>query len=1053
MVNNGGPLSWLSAAPRAKGEPMDRRRQSEPLFDNKYLREADRLRAEWKEASFRASLDQYGSAVAYFRSKGDMEGEARALLGLGEVLAILGEYPEALKQYRRGLKVAESAGEIRLQADILNRLTEVEIEEGSPQRNAHAQRALDLAERADHRSVIAWAAKNLGVIAFIKPDYMEAKGYLSRALSLWKEEGDLAGQSEAFVNLGYVHAELGDLRQAGVCFQEAQTLGRAAGNLQKEARATLAIALAHTAGGEFQDALDLYRSGIATLRRVGHKETLTVALNGLANLYEQLGDSDRALAGFSESRRLLQRMGHRGRESVTLGHIARIQAATGRKHEALKAHLKRLRIARSLPDARMEAYALNDAGLVYESLGKAALALECYKKALAISRRLHQPRVLARSLHNLGAFHSRHGRLREARARYEEALPFMVKAGDRAGEGLIRFDIARLERDTGEIEAALRDILAIIESSESRRSNVVSSDLRTSYSASVYRHHELLVDLLMLKHGREPNAGHDVAAFQASEVGRARNLIEMLVEAGADIRRDVPAELIDKENALTKQLSRMAAEEIRLREVKFNLEQARPRKGENRARAEQLAQNKREIDSVTREIIELKAQLEELTAQIVASSPEKYRALFQPRRVDLKELQERLLDDETLVLEFSLGEERSYQWVVGRDFLKSRLLPGRAEIERQAADFYRAMTAPATAADKSPGGTRRRPNVSALNAARDRLSRTLLGPIAGLIGSKRLVIVAEGALQYVPFGALKEPGTGELLIVRHEVVNLPSLSVLLELQRETFGRAAAPRTLAIIADPVVEEGDPRLTDSASDSGGASHRGSAPAKPSLAARSGRDVSPVDVDRSPISLAGAADSLAISRLLFSDDEARRLSNLLPEGERRVWTGFEANRDIAMDDELGKYRIIHFATHGVLNFRFPRLSCLVLSRFDKTGRPRDGYLRLQDIYRMKLPADLVVLSACQSALGKDVRGEGLVGLTRGFIYAGARRVVASLWNIDDRASSVLMERFYRKMLVPEKLRPAAALRAAQIEMMSEERWQDPFLWAAFVIQGDWK
>ena len=148
-----------------------------------------------------------------------------------------------------------------------------------------------------------------------------------------------------------------------------------------------------------------------------------------------------------------------------------------------------------------------------------------------------------------------------------------------------------------------------------------------------------------------------------------------------------------------------------------------------------------------------------------------------------------------------------------------------------------------------------------------------------------------------------------------------------------------------------------------------------------------------------------------------------------------------------------MVHFAAHGLLDFQHPKLSCLVLSRFDEEGRPQDGYLRLQDVYRMNLSADLVVLSACQTALGKEVRGEGLVGLTRGFFYAGASRVVASLWNVDDDASAKLMERFYKKMLGPEKLSPAAALRAAQTEMMREKRWEHAYYWAGFVLQGEWK
>jgi CHAT domain-containing protein len=164
------------------------------------------------------------------------------------------------------------------------------------------------------------------------------------------------------------------------------------------------------------------------------------------------------------------------------------------------------------------------------------------------------------------------------------------------------------------------------------------------------------------------------------------------------------------------------------------------------------------------------------------------------------------------------------------------------------------------------------------------------------------------------------------------------------------------------------------------------------------------------------------------------------------------FEASREKALSKDLGQYRIVHFATHGLLDNEHPELSGLVFSLVDREGKSRDGFLALEDVYNLTLPVDLVVLSACETALGKQIAGEGLVGLTRGFMYAGATRVVASLWKVDDMATADLMARFYRGML-KESLRPAAALRQAQIEMRAQKRWSDPYYWGAFTLQGEWK
>jgi CHAT domain-containing protein len=164
------------------------------------------------------------------------------------------------------------------------------------------------------------------------------------------------------------------------------------------------------------------------------------------------------------------------------------------------------------------------------------------------------------------------------------------------------------------------------------------------------------------------------------------------------------------------------------------------------------------------------------------------------------------------------------------------------------------------------------------------------------------------------------------------------------------------------------------------------------------------------------------------------------------------FQASRATAISPELANYRIVHFASHGLLNSQHPELSGLVFSLIDKKGKPQEGFLTLQDIYNLNLPAELVVLSACETGLGKEISGEGLIGLTRGFMYAGASRVVASLWKVSDVATAELMAEFYRSM-EKDGLAPAAALRAAQVKMWKQKRWRSPYYWAAFQLQGEWR
>jgi CHAT domain-containing protein len=314
-------------------------------------------------------------------------------------------------------------------------------------------------------------------------------------------------------------------------------------------------------------------------------------------------------------------------------------------------------------------------------------------------------------------------------------------------------------------------------------------------------------------------------------------------------------------------------------------------------------------------------------------------------------------------------------------------------------------------------------------AAAARASEMLLGPAASAIAGKRLLIVAEGILQYVPFAALPEPGVHAPLMVQHEVVTAPSASVVALLRQERASRRRAEKALFVAADPVYSASDSRVSQPAT-------MAVAHEPPATGART----------------RSGSDSEGFLRLRFSRNEAEQIAKLMPGDATVTALDFDASRDRVLRSDLGRFRILHFATHGVLDDERPELSGIVLSLVDRAGRRQNGFLRLYDIYSLRLNAELVVLSACQTALGQEIRGEGLIGLTRGFFYAGAPRVLASLWQIDDRTSAAFMRAFYESMVVRNE-RPAAALRSAQIAMWRTKGWESPYYWAAFTMQGEWK
>jgi CHAT domain-containing protein len=575
-----------------------------------------------------------------------------------------------------------------------------------------------------------------------------------------------------------------------------------------------------------------------------------------------------------------------------------------------------------------------------------------------------------------------------------------------------RMTAGKAYRELNQLAEARKAFEESIAALESLRSSIVGDAFMTFFE-NLLLPYEPYIDLLMQQHKEQPSAGNDALALQINERGRARALLELLNEARADIRKGVAPELLAYERSLQQQFNERAEKLTRLSSGQHS--------------AEQAALLKKEIDT-------LNADFRTIEARIRQQSP-RYAALTQPQPLKLSEIQQEVLDNRTILLEYALGEKRSYLWAVTKDSIKSYELPQRAEIESIAKRVYALVSDGKLVIDDKAQAEYER------EAAR--LSQMLLAPVATKLQDKRILIVADGALQYLPFGALPSPtakNKRQPLNVENEIISLPSASTLGLMRRQTEGRSVASKTLAVFADPVFSSTDERLKVLGRNAETTSTKQSSQTKHNLIVeRSAREI-------------GVLREGVIQRLPFSRREAESILAIVPTGEKMRGLDFEANRANVLKADISQYRIVHFATHGLLNSEHPELSGVVLSLINEQGQPVDGFLRLNEIYNLKLSADLVVLSACQTALGKEVRGEGLIGLTRGFMYAGSPRVVASLWKVDDVATAELMKLFYEKMM-KEKMRPAAALRAAKVEMSKQKRWSAPFYWAAFELQGEWR
>jgi CHAT domain-containing protein/tetratricopeptide (TPR) repeat protein len=857
------------------------------------------------------------------------------------------------------------------------------------------------------------------------------------ALELHRRAGARDWEAVTLNSIGIIYNSLGETQKALEKFNEALPLWRAVGQRDGEALTLNNIGGVYRSLGEMQKAMEKFNEALPIFRAAGDRSLEAVTLNNIGGVYQLLGEEQKALEKFNEALPIRRAIGERSGEAVTLNNIGGVYKSLGETQKALEKFNESLLLRRMMGDRSGEARTLNNIGDVYRSLGEMQKAMEKFNEALPISRAVGDRRVEGVTLNSIGRVYHSLGETQKALEKFNEVLLIYRFTGDRNGEAAALMRIAQVEQQSGNLTQARQIIDQAVGMIESLRTNIASHELRASYFASRRDFYESYIDVLMQMHKQNPTAAFDSLALEVSERARARSLLELLTESRADLRQGVDGSLLERERSLQQLLNAKAAAQFALLSRKHTPEQA---------------------EFFAKEIASLSTEYEELRAQIRARNP-RYAALTQPQPLGLAEIQQQVLDPDTLLLEYWLGDTASYLFVVSQTSITSHQLPRRAEIEAATRRVRELLTAP----QQQPGDTEAKYQAR-IKKAREgywtqaaELSRMLLGPAASRLGGKRLAIVADGALQYIPFAALPLLSSGndgrrnsgtepQPLFVEHEIVSLPSASTLATLRRETAGRKPAEKSLAILADPVFTADDMRVRRDVGKTG-------AKKKTRPADSDETDIVSLQIKRSGQETGVIGGEGAFGRLLSTRREAAAISALVPERERMQALDFEANRAIALRPELGEYRIVHFATHGLLNNVHPELSGIVLSLVDAEGRPQDGFLRLQDIYNLKLPAELVALSACQTGLGKEIKGEGLIGLTRGFMYAGALRIVASLWKVDDRATSELMKRFYQGMLGPEALSPAGALRQAQLSIWKQRQWRAPYYWAAFVLQGEWK
>ncbi len=934
----------------------------------------------------------YEQSLAICRESKLRAGEADALVALGDTYYAMADFAKSAELYEQALPIKREVKDRRGEADVLGGLA------------------------------IAYQTMRKFEKVF---DYHEQE------LAIHRELKDRVAEAWTLQALANAYSSVSRPEDAIAAGEQALSIFRDLKNLRGEGRILSLLGLVNLSLSRYEKAIDLYEQALTINREQKDRAEEGWTLDSLGGAYAGLRRYDEAIKWIEQALAIGREVKDRVAEGRALLDLGSVSVTMGRPEKAIEYLEQSLTLSRASGDRNSEGYALSSLGSAYAKLGRPEKAIESYEQALAIHRATRRRPQEGSTLNSLAGVYRSLGQYDKAIDIAGQALTISREVKNREYEVSALSTLARTESDRGNLVAARNHVEECLRVAEGLRSGeIVSPKSRATMLASVQSSYQLDTDLLMRQHKAEPTMGFDALALAVSERQRARSLLDLLAEAGADLRSGVDPALLEHEAALTKQLNE---------------------------KAKAQASTPEEAGALEREISQLENDLERAQVAIRQSNPH-YAALAQPRPLTLVEIQQQL-DADTVLLEYALGEERSYLWAVTRDSLKSYELPRGRDIDQSARLVVELLTARSLEKrGESPTERERRITQAEIElpTAATALSATVLAPAAADLGTKRVVVVADGALQYVPFAMLPAPlapassaATAKAarppLVVDHEVVSLPSASALAVQRTELAGRQPAPKLLAVIADPVFDRSDVRLKSvprKASDG---------PASDLVAANDARSIEHL-AQPSDDATDGEPRRLVIPRLPYTRQEATRLLAMAPKNSSFGAVDFQASRATVLSGDLSQYRYVHFATHGLLDAERPGLSSLVLSMVDADGKAEDGFLRANDIYNLKLPAELVVLSACQTGLGTEIKGEGLIGLTRGFMYAGAARVVVSLWNVNDRATADLMAKFYERMLKQGE-RPAAALRAAQVEMWKQKQWRSPYYWSAFVLQGEWR
>jgi len=941
------------------------------------------------------------TAVAYLSSWSKVQKQkkllADSLYALGTKLRGKKEQrDEALAYYLRALDIYREIRDLRGEGTTLGGLGFIYWDKRDPgQALPHFQKALEVRQKVDDKQLVGNSYNDIGSVYYnFFQEYPKALENHLQAEKIRTEIGDEAGFGRTLANIALAYWDMGELDQAFAYYNKAIAVNRKLGDENRMASGLYNCGIILTDLGKYSEALGYLERALNIREKQADKKGLGDVLNRRGIVYRRLGEFELALDSYQKVIRITEELRNESGLADALSNMGVVLQHLEQTEKASEYYEKSLGISQKLGDQSGALARLTNLGGVYFDLENYAKSEEYHLKALQMSRELLAKTLEANNLIGLGNAQNFQGNYEPAFANYQAGLKIAQATNSPELIWPALLGLGDNYERRNDYDKALNYYSQAFEAIEEVRGSLQSEQYKASFLAGKRFAYEAVIHFLNKLHQKDNTVGYDRQAFYYAERAKARAFLDLLAEALANVSEGADPNLLQRQNQLLNELSR-GQQQLQLESSKAQTDEVVVAKLKDQTNA-------------------LETEYRKLQREISLKNP-RYSELQYPQPITLKEAQSNVLDGNTVLLEYSLGDSSSSLWVITKDSSQLYRLPDRETLQEQVEIVRFALSNP----QQSP------PEFFAKSG--HRLYQLLVQPAETLIKKdKRLLVIPDGVLHYLPFEILLTEKINEsaqesyarlpFLIKRNAISYGQSASVLqnLKAERKKRQRSRQKQLLAL--------GDPFF-------------GEAEAVP-LARWRG---------------IGDTTRAGLARLPHSGAEVQNIAKFFPPGRVDIHLRQEAIEErVKANEKLAQYQYVHFATHGLINERKPDFSSIVLSQ--DTEPKEDGFLQAAEIFNLKLQADLVVLSACQTGLGKMVRGEGMMGLTRAFMYAGAPSVVVSLWSVSDVSTSKLMEKFYQNLIVKNHDK-TESLRQAKLAMLEQDQFSHPFYWAPFVLIGDWQ